>query len=110
MTQAKYILNAFSLNFFNFSFGSTVNVSVTPVTTATAAVIAANAQSAVGHQSTADVFSDVLGVDVACNRTSIALVSGDQVLVGQYKGPRLQEGATQLPEGATIAFLLVTVN
>jgi hypothetical protein len=40
----------------------------------------------------------------------VSLVPGDRVLVGQYSGTRLPEGATTLPEGATIRWLVVSVN
>ena len=66
--------------------------------------------SAVGHADTAAVFAHVLGVPVACNRATVALKDGDVALVGQYSGPRLPEGATTLPEGATIKWVVVGVN
>lgn len=79
--------------------------------------------SIVGHNDTATVFSNVLGVNVNFNRTNYTMdidgfaksVSGkgteedvrDVLIVGQYVGPRLPEGATNLPEGATIKWFLV---
>ena len=45
---------------------------------------------------------NALGIPVPVNRKSIKLGSGDILLVGQYVGPRLPEGATELPENATI--------
>ena len=63
--------------------------------------------SAVGHADTAAVLSTVLGVDVPMNRTTLQMEHGVALLVGQYKGPRLPEGATALPEGATIEWWLV---
>ncbi len=65
--------------------------------------------SAVGHADTAAVFSDVLGIDVPCNRVSVSLDHCTTALVGQYSGPRLPEGATTLPEGATIKWMIVGV-
>jgi hypothetical protein len=59
--------------------------------------------SAVGHPDTAKVMG------VSFNRISLSLKSGDLVLVGQYKGPRLPEGATTLPEGATIQWMIVDI-
>jgi hypothetical protein len=44
------------------------------------------------------------------NRANVSLAAGDRVLVGQYSGPRLPEGTTTLPEGATIKWLVVTVK
>ena len=63
--------------------------------------------SAVGHADTAAVFSAVLGRDVPANRISVKLDAETKLLVGQYIGPRLPEGATQLPEGSTIEWWVV---
>lgn len=63
--------------------------------------------SAVGHADTAAVFAAVLGRPVAVNRATIKLEKGHCLLVGQYIGPRLPEGATTLPEGATIEWWVV---
>ena len=65
-------------------------------------------ESAVGHADTATVFSDILSAEIPFNRTSVSLAEGSTVIVGQYKGPRLPEGAKALPEGATIEWYLVT--
>ena len=101
-----FILNAFSLNM----LAGNADVIVRQVTQAVAASLAATCESAVGHADTAAVFSAVLGVTVPCNRATVALKKGDVALVGQYSGPRLPEGATSLPEGATIKWLIVGVN
>jgi hypothetical protein len=63
--------------------------------------------SAVGHADTAAVFSKLLDRPVEVNRVSIKLTPHDMAIVGQYVGPRFPEGATQLPEGATIEWWLV---
>jgi hypothetical protein len=39
----------------------------------------------------------------------VTLAKGDMVLVGQVTGGRLPEGATTLPAGVTIQWLLVTL-
>ncbi len=73
--------------------------------------------SGVGHADTAALFSTLLGVDIPCNRISIAVperVYGQEqeawtAIVGQYSGPRLPEGATTLPEGATIRWVKVFI-
>ena len=101
-----YILNAFSLNM----VVGDADVSVREISPTMAASLAANCPSAVGHADTAAVFSSVLGVPVPCNRATVALKDGDVALVGQYSGPRLPEGATSLPEGAAIKWLVVGVN
>ena len=101
-----FILNAFSLNM----LGGNADIVVREITQVTAASLAATCTSAVGHSDTAAVFSNVLGVEIPCNRATVALKEGDVALVGQYSGPRLPEGATSLPEGATIKWLVVAVK
>ncbi len=85
-------------------------VRIEEVSRETASALAAQAVSAVGHADTAAVFSSVLGVPIAANRATISLGKGERALVGQYRGPRLPEGATQLPEGATIQWMVVSVE
>ena len=69
----------------------------------------AGIDSAVGHAETAAIFGDQLGCTVLCQRITVALKRGDRALLGQYRGPRLPEGAMTLPAGATIQWLLVTI-
>ena len=101
-----FILNAFSLNM----IVGNADIEIREFTRAMAASLAPACVSAVGHADTAAVFSSVLGVTVPCNRVTVALKEGDVALVGQYSGPRLPEGATSLPEGATIKWMVVGVN
>lgn len=65
-------------------------------------------ESYIGHADTAAVISDVLGVDLPMNRQSVTLERDETVIVAQYTGPRLPEGSTRLPEGATITFWQVS--
>ena len=101
-----FILNAFSLNM----IVGDADIVVREVSRAMAASLAAHCPSAVGHADTAAVFSSVLGVHVPCNRATVALKEGDVALVGQYSGPRLVEGATTLPDGAAIKWVVVEVK
>ena len=103
----KWILNAFSGNMIK---DFPVNVSFRGVGVEEAANLANGVQSAVGHADTAAVFSSVLGKPVEMNRANVSLSAGDSVLVGQYSGPRLPEGCKELPEGATIKWLVVDVG
>ena len=66
--------------------------------------------SAVGHADTAAVFSSELSMTVPANRLNVSLTKGDRAIIGQYRGPRLPEGTTTLPEGATIMWLQVEVS
>jgi len=62
--------------------------------------------SAIGHADTARLVGAQLGVELAADRRSVQL--GDEyTLVAQYIGPRLPEGATELPSGARIEFFAV---
>lgn len=102
----KFIVNAFSLNMIG-SFPATFTVE--EFSTDKAREYARGVPSGVGHPDTAAVFTSVLGMPVPMNRATVSLVPGDRVLVGQYSGPRLPEGAVALPEGATIKWLVVSV-
>ena len=101
-----FLLNAFSLNM----LVGNADIVVREVSESVAAILATSFTSAVGHADTAAVFSSVLGVEIPCNRATVALKDGDVALVGQYSGPRLAEGATSLPEGATIKWMVVGVK
>lgn len=102
------LLNAFSFNMLA-GFPATVEVKELSLEEARR-LVQAGFESAVGHPDTAAVFSDQLGVQVAANRVSVTLSEGEEALVGQYRGPRLPEGATTLPPGATIKWLRVRVR
>ncbi len=104
-----WILNAFSLNMLAVL---NAQLLIEEVSLAQAKDILAehDVKSGVGHQSTAAIFSQQLGQDVPCaGRITVTLHKGDAVLVGQYVGPRLEEGATTLHPGATIKWCRVTI-
>ena len=109
MSNTHYLLNAFSLNMIDYTKVNQAQIEVFKVNLEQARHLAQRAVSAVGHMETAVVFSRLLETLVAPKRMSVTLQSGDTALVGQYSGPRLPEGATTLPEGATITWLYVTV-
>lgn len=67
-------------------------------------------ESAIGHADTATLFSKILGIPLIANRVSVKLGADNKnasLLIGQYNGPRLPEGATTLPEGASIDWWMV---
>jgi len=105
--MVKFICNAFSLNMLS---SLTALVVVKELSLHQAKLLAYGVPSAVGHADTARVFENTLGVPVPMQRYSVSLSQGDEIIVGQYSGPRLPEGATELPEGATIKWCLVTVG
>lgn len=90
-----YVGNAFSLQMLDLTRPN--KVSVTPVDDPKTVIAGREFASAVGHTDTARIFSDVLGAEVPAQRISIKLTAEDALLVGQYVGPRLPEGATTLP-------------
>ncbi len=116
------ISNAFSLNM--IPEGAPQEMWFKPLTLEEAKEIINKANtvySIVGHADTASVLGNELGIEVAANRVSWQFnldkhhfgggqgeeVVNEQLLVGQYTGPRLPEGATTLPEGANIKWWLV---
>jgi len=106
--MALWLLNAFSLNMVT-NLPATITVEEVGLGVAKA-LVRRGFQSAVGHADTAALFSNVLDVEVPFNRTTVSLPRGSKALVGQYVGPRLPEGTTTLPPGATIKWLFVTVH
>jgi len=70
-------------------------------------LVAGGFESAVDQADIAAIFSTILGVPVPMERRTVKLKPGETALVGQYSGPRPAEGATTLPPGATITWLLV---
>lgn len=66
-------------------------------------------QSAVGHADIARILSGMIGIEIPMNRVNVALNQGDTLIMGAYIGPRLPEGATSLPEGATIKLMKVSL-
>ena len=102
--MAKHILvNAFSLTMLPVEAMNFIRVrKITPDE------IPTDVESAIGYQDTAKVVSSMLGFEVKPNRVSIKMSESDVLYVAQYTGPRLPEGATTLPEGASLEFFEVT--
>lgn len=101
--MSYYISNAFSLNMVSDYDLACLSIRATDEATVRKAMTNHVVQSVVGHEDTARV----LGVKF--NRQSVALERGDTLYVAQYSGPRLPEGATQLPEGASFRWLEVNL-
>ena len=102
-----YLLNAFSANMLaEFP----VSVHFVEISATVMAKLAQESVSAVGHADTAALFSTILGVKIPCNRVTVTLKPGENALLGQYSGPRLPEGATTLPEGASIKWVFVSIH
>lgn len=63
--------------------------------------------SAVGHADTARLFSAFLGLVILPARSNVRLEPDDIAIIGQYVGPRLPEGATELPEGTAVEWWVI---
>lgn len=78
------------------------------------------AESVIGHADIAGIINSQLGLTgedniysglvYPVNRVSIKLRKNDVLVVGQYVGPRLQEGATELPADAKIEWYQVEIQ
>lgn len=104
-----YLTNAFSLNML-LNFDAVIKTQEISAAAAAEMVKNDGLTSAVGHADTANVFSSVLGCPVPMSRVTVSLVQGDRILVGQYSGIRLPEGATTLPPGSRIRWVTVTIE
>lgn len=99
------LANAFSLNMLS---QAKALVNVEQISLEEAKTVLANGfVSAIGHQDTANILSNMLGVVVEVNRVNVVLNDDTTLIVAQYKGPRLPEGSTELPEDARIKFYRV---
>ena len=97
-----FLTNAFSINMID----SSKNLNFLKVDHQQAKQISRYCMSAIGHADTATAVSILLEGDFPQNRQTVRFENN--LLVAQYKGDRLEEGTTVLPEGATLEFWLVT--
>lgn len=65
---------------------------------------------AIGHADTAHVVGSDLDLELAACRMDVQLRRGDILVIAQYRGPRLPEGATVLPADAVIEYWAVDVE
>jgi hypothetical protein len=100
------IANAFSLNMLN-GFSTTITTEELTVPQVQEA-ISGGFESGMGHST--ELVSEILGMQIPVNRSNNKIDNGESIIVCQYVGPRLAEGAIQLPEGATLKFIKVTVT
>ena len=104
-----YIVNAFSIQMLTPSATDRATMSFKPVTLEQAIkMVETNIfVSAIGHEDTANVVSNLFKKEIPMNRISVNLGNNDVLLVAQLMGGRLPEGATTIPEGMTIQFWVV---
>jgi hypothetical protein len=105
--MSKILLtNAFSLNML---VALAANIQTQELTISEVKKAIANGfESGMGHST--ELVSTLLGMDIPMNRSNSKIDNGESIIVAQYVGPRLPEGCTCLPEGATMKFIKVTVT
>ena len=103
---STYLLNTFSINM----------LSENDIVVAFKKVSASEAQkllkrgpypivNAIGHADTDRLVRAELGLELPeGSRVSVTIRRGDNVIIAQYRGPRLPEGATKLPEESEIEY------
>ncbi len=103
-----YLVNAFSINMLD---RKAHKIEFTPITLDHAKKIlnSSNCQSGIGHYDLANILSAILGLKVEVNRTTLKIEPNDTLMVAQYSGERLPEGATSLPAGAKVEFWVVQI-
>lgn len=100
------ITNAFSLNML-VSLTATIQTEELSVPQVQE-VLSKGYESGMGHST--ELVSEILGMQIPVNRSNNKIQDGESILVAQYVGPRLPEGAVELPEGASLKFIKVTVT
>jgi len=91
------LANAFSLNMLGANLppqGLTIRVRPISLEEVKEVLKSTSFTSAIGHPSTADVLSKLLGLEIPVNRIAISLSSEDRLIVFQL--------AVRLPEGAIL--------
>lgn len=107
----NYIGNALSLGMFDcLTHPVVLHIKEIDLPAACEWVSRNNPTSCVGHADTASLTSTLLGSLIEMCRVNTVLSPGDHLLVAQYNGTRLPEGAKSLPEGAKLRWILVTVK
>ena len=111
-----YLSNAFSLSMLQPDPVAVLIVRPVNLDTVKDLLLKRGFESAVGHQSTAEILTNLLGIEVPANRVSIRLQPGDILIVFQL-AIRLQEGQVlnkeeliDLYEKGQASFVLVEVE
>ena len=105
--MSKYIVNAISGNMFDLSKDFDLCWKPLSLNDVKKLLKKGDWKSVLGHDDIANLLSEMTGYHLEKNRVNNTLEFGDSAILAQYKGPRLEEGATKLPKGATIQFALV---
>lgn len=107
--KSMYLGNAFSLNMVQGECNVEIREIADPIGLLSNSVF----KNVIGHPETDVLVRNILekgGLVVPPGeRATIRLALGDVLVVAQYVGPRLTEGATSLPAGATLVWFSVRI-
>ena len=103
-----YLANSFSLQMLNLE---RVNyIEITPLNQEEVKkLLEKGFISVIGHNDTAIILTNILGVDVPFNRASINLTTEDILVVAQITGGRLPKNCSSLPENLKFKFVKVNI-
>lgn len=106
------VLNAFSLSMLQDCYRATLDIEPTTLRGVQFELDLSPPEFFIGHASTHELVARRLGCGTIppMRRESVKIKNGETVVIAQYLGPRLPEGATELPEGAKIEFFFVTAR
>ena len=108
-TTPVIVSNAFSFNMVKAGCKARIEMEVIGHCQV-AEALGTNWESTIGHADLAAIASATAGVEIPPARKTVVLDEGQhRMLICQYQGPRLPEGANELPEGASVAWLAVKV-
>ena len=66
--------------------------------------------SAISSKEVAFLFGAQLQLPIGVNNLNISLTSGDQAILGLYKGPKIRKRQSRLSSGASIKWYLITID
>lgn len=103
-----YLNNSFALSMTNMTKPAGI-ISIPLSPEAANAYLDSGFKSVIKYRSTADLVGAILGRDIEVPEEpeNISLTAADKLIVAQYTGSRLKVGATELPENATLEFMLI---
>lgn len=101
--------NAFSLQMLT-TLPARVNIGTIPKHCVAEAAKQGTLESVIGHADTVTIVNKDLGSNLTVNRVNTKLAKGELMVIAQFMGGRLPEGATSLPEGVSLVYLLVSVE
>ena len=106
-----YLVNAFSINMLGTLEFAKAEFQKISKEEAKEVLTANEFTPAIGHEDLANVVKSDLGIDDNIyNKTTVTVNPWDLLVVAQYRGPRLPNGTTELPEGATIEYWTVLIR